>query len=238
MFKAKRSPRQHRPKTSIEPRVTLATCWLIGSVSTTHCDGNIPASRVYRLRIIDVTNLAPGHQALAAEAGVGAQHDLDLGPALAQLRYHAADLFNQTGSRILISWPEPRTQQLVASEDLKRQIAVAAVVAVPPHGPRPIGGPGERTAPADGRKRGCRWRPDRARSRRVPRVRLDVEIDQQPVNGLGRVDDLVTIPCRPLPFEAFNYVWTTQLCHEKSGLLPLCLLACVTCCLPAVRNAA
>src|SRR6478736_4424834 len=26
---------------------------------------------------------------------------------------------------------------------------------------------------------------------------------------------------RPLLFEAFSYVWTTQLCHENSGLLPL-----------------
>src|SRR6202043_1115046 len=42
---------------------------------------------------------------------------------------------------------------------------------------------------------------------------------------------------RPLPFEAFSYVWSTQLCHENSGLLPLFLLWLFTPCLLPVRNA-
>ena len=55
---------------------------------------------------------------------------LHLGPALAQLRHDAAHFFNRTGSRVLVGRPQPRTQQLVAGEDVQRQIAVAVVVAV------------------------------------------------------------------------------------------------------------
>ena len=75
-------------------------------------------------------SFAPAHQFLAAEAGVGAEHDLHLGPALAQLGHDASDFFRTARSRILVGRPQPRTQQLVTGEDIQRQIAVAVVVAV------------------------------------------------------------------------------------------------------------
>ena len=66
-----------------------------------------------------MVGLAPGHQRLAAEPGVGAQHDLHLRPALPQLLDDAADFFHRTGSRILAgNATQPRTQQLVAREDV------------------------------------------------------------------------------------------------------------------------
>ena len=82
--------------------------------------------------VIDLVlvGFAPGHQFLAAEAGVGAQHDLHLRPALAQLGHDAARLPRPRRRRILVGRPEPRAQQLIAGEDVQRQIAVAVVVAV------------------------------------------------------------------------------------------------------------
>ena len=80
--------------------------------------------------VIDMVCFAPAHQFFAAEAGVGAQHDLHFGPALAQLRHDAAHFFDRARSRILVGRPQPRAQQLVAGEDVQRQIAVAVVVAM------------------------------------------------------------------------------------------------------------
>jgi len=78
--------------------------------------------------VIHRIGLAPGHQLLAAEAAVGAQHDPDLGPALPQLRHDAADLLDRACRHIPVGSPEPRAQQLVAGEDIQRQVAVAVVI--------------------------------------------------------------------------------------------------------------
>ena len=72
--------------------------------------------------------LAPGHQLLAAEARVTTQHDAHLGPLGAQLGHDALDLVERTGRPVDVSWPEPRAQQLIAREDVQRQVAVAVVV--------------------------------------------------------------------------------------------------------------
>jgi predicted ATP-dependent protease len=42
----------------------------------------------------------------------------------------AAHFLHRTGGSILVGRPQARAQQLVAREDIQRQIAVAAVVAV------------------------------------------------------------------------------------------------------------
>jgi hypothetical protein len=65
-----------------------------------------------------------------AEAGVSSQHDAHLGPSLPQLRHDAADLFDRACGRILVGWPEPRSQQLVAREDVQGQITVAVAIAM------------------------------------------------------------------------------------------------------------
>ena len=72
--------------------------------------------------------LAPGHQFLATEAGIAAQHDAHLGPLGAQLGHDALDLVERTGRPVDVSWPEPRSEQLIAGEDIERQVAVAVVV--------------------------------------------------------------------------------------------------------------
>ncbi len=57
--------------------------------------------------IVDMILLAPAHQFFAAEARVGAEHDLHPRPALPQLRHDATDLFDRTLGSILIGRPQP-----------------------------------------------------------------------------------------------------------------------------------
>ena len=80
--------------------------------------------------IIDTVLFAPAHQLLATEAGVGAEHDVDHRPAGAQLPDDALHFRDRTSRRVLIGRPEPCAQQLIAGEDIKRQIAIVIVVAV------------------------------------------------------------------------------------------------------------
>jgi hypothetical protein len=101
---------------------------------------------------------------------------------LAQLLDDALHLLDRTLRRILIGRPQPCTQQLVAGEDVQRQIAVAVVVAV------------EEALRLMAIQRdvgriqvkhdliGCR------------RMRFDIEVSEQPVDGLCRVADLVIAP--------------------------------------------
>ena len=109
-----------------------------------------------------------------------------------ELGNDAAHFFHTTRSRIPVGRTQPRTQQLVACEDIQRQVAVAVVVAVPPHGRRPVrGDPGEeplRLMAVERDVGGVQVEHDLG-GRRV--VRLDEKIRQQPVQGFGRVRDLV-----------------------------------------------
>ena len=107
---------------------------------------------------------------------------LHLGPALTQLCHDAADLFHRTGSRILVGRPEPRTQQLIASEDVQRQIAVAVVVAV--EEPLRLMAV-ERDVGRVQIEHDLSWRCG---------MRLDEQVRQQTVHRLGRVADLVITP--------------------------------------------
>ena len=79
-----------------------------------------------------LVGLAPGHQFLVAEARVAAQHDLHFRPLGAQLRHDALDFIQRTGGPIHVGRPEPRAQQLIAGEDIERQVTGAVVVTMPP----------------------------------------------------------------------------------------------------------
>ena len=55
---------------------------------------------------------------------------LHLRPLGAQLRHDALDLIERAGGAVDVGRPEPRAQQLIAGEDVERQVAVAVVVAM------------------------------------------------------------------------------------------------------------
>ena len=80
--------------------------------------------------VVNAVGLAPGHQVLAAEARIRPKPDVDVRPALPDLRDDQGDLFLGAGRGVDVRGPEFRQQQLPAAENIKRQIAVAFVIAV------------------------------------------------------------------------------------------------------------
>src|SRR5690625_4523509 len=79
---------------------------------------------------LDLIGLAPGHQLLAGEAGIAAQQNAGARPARADLVGEARNLLDCTGRRILVGTAELGSQQVAATVDVERQIAVAVVIAV------------------------------------------------------------------------------------------------------------
>jgi hypothetical protein len=80
--------------------------------------------------VADVIGLAPRHQRLPRKARIGSQHNAHRSPTLAKLPDYAGDFFHRTRRGIDIRWPQLRRHQLIAQEHIKRQVAVAIVVAV------------------------------------------------------------------------------------------------------------
>ena len=74
--------------------------------------------------------LAPQHDAFAGKARVGAQENRDVGKALADLGDDPVKLFDAACRAVDIRPAQSGTQQMLAAEDVERQVAVAVVVAV------------------------------------------------------------------------------------------------------------
>ena len=81
-------------------------------------------------QIIDAIGRAPGHQGLAGEARIGPQQDARGGPAGAELRHDPGDLLHRSGARIDVGFAKLRRQEMATAEHIKRQIAVAVVIAM------------------------------------------------------------------------------------------------------------
>ena len=73
---------------------------------------------------------APCHQALAREAGIGTQDDPHPRPRLPNVPDDPLDLLNAATRRIDVRAPQLGREQMSATEDVERQIAVTVVVAV------------------------------------------------------------------------------------------------------------
>ena len=80
--------------------------------------------------VVHPVGLAPGHEILAGKARIRAQHDPGSGPARADPRHDALDFLPGPGGAIDVGAPELGRQQVLAAEDIERQIAVAVIVAV------------------------------------------------------------------------------------------------------------
>src|SRR6185312_15208382 len=74
--------------------------------------------------------LGPSHQLFPAETGVGPQNDLYFRPATPDLFNDTLHLLLTAARGILISGAQTRTQQVLAAEDVQRQITIAVVIAV------------------------------------------------------------------------------------------------------------
>jgi hypothetical protein len=74
--------------------------------------------------------LAPPHHLLAAEAGIGSHQDLDLRPRLADLPDDPLELVCGPVGAVGIGAAQAGDEQVLAAEDIEREVAVVAVVAV------------------------------------------------------------------------------------------------------------
>ena len=79
---------------------------------------------------IDTVVLAPGHQRLAGKARIATQQDAHLGPAPADAGDDPRHLLDAAGAGVDVGWTQFGGQQMPAAEHVKRQVAVAVVIAV------------------------------------------------------------------------------------------------------------
>ena len=56
--------------------------------------------------------------------------DPDLGPVPGDVAHDPTELLGGPGTGIDVGWPDPGAQQVVAAEDVERQVAVVVVVTV------------------------------------------------------------------------------------------------------------
>src|SRR4030095_118641 len=122
---------------------------------------------------------APRHQLFAAEPGVRSQDDLRMRPGFPNLGDDPLHFLEASSTRIDVGRPQPGTQQLVATENVQRQITVVVVVAMKE---------ARFLLPMQWGVRGIQIQNDVARRLAMG---LQKQRDQQFVYGYGRVGDLV-----------------------------------------------
>ena len=129
--------------------------------------------------VIDPVLLAPDHQRLAGEARIGAQNDPHLRPAGADLRHQPRDLLDRAGAGVDVRPAQLGHQQMVAAEDVERQVAVAAIVAV--EEPALLGAVQRIVGGVEVEHDLLGWR----------RVRVEEQLDEQPLDRGPVMADLV-----------------------------------------------
>ena len=178
----------------LEPAGWLAApAVLFGRLGEFGCDtGDQPAVLGQAEQIIDVVLLTPCHQLIAREAGIRPQHDPYFGPTRADLRNDSRHLVDRARAGIDIGPAQLGAKQMPPAKNIQRQVTVGFVIAVK-EAPfllamqRIVGGI-EIERDLAGRRA----------------MRLDEQIDEQPVHRLRVVADLV-VP-RRLRFRQFQPV--------------------------------
>ena len=128
---------------------------------------------------VDVVVIAPGHQVIAAKAAIGAHDDGCHGPAGADLGDETGDLLDTASGGIDVGRPELGSQQVPAAEDIERQVAITVVEAVKE---------AAFLVAVQGHVGGVEIERDHGGRHRM---RLQEDIDEQPLDGPGVVADLV-----------------------------------------------
>src|ERR1035437_3347117 len=73
---------------------------------------------------------APAHQILSTKTAVASHDDSHRRPRAANLLDNLRQLLHRTRRAVDIGWPQLGAQQMLATKDVERQVAVAVVVAV------------------------------------------------------------------------------------------------------------
>ena len=129
--------------------------------------------------------LGPGHQPVPCEAAVGPQDDPHLRPACPDLAHQPRHRLDRAGAGVDVRPPQLGDQQVIATEDVERQVAVAAIIAV------------EEAALLAAVQRvvgGVQVEHD-LRGRHL--VRIEEQLDEQPLDQARVVADLVVARRRP-----------------------------------------
>ena len=162
---------------------------------------------------VNAVVLAPDHQIVAAEARIPAKHDPRPGPALPDLPDNPRHLGHRTLRRVDVRLAETAAQDMVAAENVQRQIAVAPVVAM------------EETALLLAVQRVVRRVKIQNDLFRRLLMGLEKQIRQQPVDALGIGQDLlVAIPFRVVVRLA--QLQTVQCARTRQRMTPVALPAC------------
>ncbi len=136
--------------------------------------------------IVNAVRLAPSHEVFPAETGIRPKPDLDVGPTLPDLGDDKGDLLLGAGRGVDVRRPKLRQKQLPAAENVKRQIAVALVIAMEEPAfliavDRIVGGV---EVEDDALRRGC--------------LAFEKEADKQPLHGLlVQTEFAITVIFRP-----------------------------------------
>ena len=80
--------------------------------------------------VIDAVQLAPMHQLFAGKPCVGAQQDAQARPAGADVVDDARHLLDRAGAGVDVGTAQFGRQEVPAAKNVKRQVAVAIVIAV------------------------------------------------------------------------------------------------------------
>src|SRR6202162_2276315 len=129
--------------------------------------------------IVHRAGFAPSQQLLPAKTRVGSQDDAGLRPPRANLPHDALHFFQTSRAGVDVRGPQPRTQQMISTENVQWQIAVVSVVAV--EKPRLL-------LPVQRRVGGVQVQYDFAR---CFVVRFQKEIGQQFIQRFGAIADFV-----------------------------------------------
>jgi len=77
---------------------------------------------------VNTVGLTPGHAVFTGKARIATHDDLGLGPTRTDLLHDPSKLLDAAGGSIDVRGAQPGAQQILASEDVQRQVEVVALV--------------------------------------------------------------------------------------------------------------
>ena len=160
--------------------------------------------------VVHAVVLAPGHDLLADVGGVGPHQDPEPRPPAAELADDAGELVERARGGVGVAGPEHGAQRVRAAEDVERQQAVVAVVAVEGVALLAAVHPVIRRVDVEHEPRGGQ----------PSRPGLDEEVGEERLKRLGVVGDPVIAPRLPVPGRMLEAVQRALARQRRAALAP------------------